>query len=276
MKNHNFRCINLSDLAFEDNENLYYYKHCSVSGAKKIICNGTLYFNLPDDFNDPFDCRFAIHESRVTAEKIIDLNIRRGILPTETYVIDGFEKIKNIISDGSYERKLFSDLAKDFGVTCFNRNPLSILMWSHYAEKHKGILLEFKISKDDPDFDFIPHEVLYLDEFPVIGKDGKILDAFLIKSKEWYYEQEYRAIKKLKKGEKIFEFSREKHLSSVIFGLNTDENVIEQLSEFISIFNGKACTGIELFRAISISKKYEVTVPNHPRLDVIANSKKKK
>ena len=96
-------------------------------------------------------------------------------------------------------------------VSCFGSSKDSLLMWSHYANKHKGACIEYEI--DDVDF----KEVVYSKKMPafrfvdaleiILGHDflGEEVDAnkneyqfmlepLLVKSDDWIYEGEIRCV----------------------------------------------------------------------------------
>lgn len=98
-------------------------------------------------------------------------------------------------------------------ISCFSKRNDSTLMWSHYADSHRGICLEYnRPSKDNY------KEIEYTNKRPqmrlfnlvsaflghtIIGKELKadeykytndILEPFFIKSLDWKYEEEIRCI----------------------------------------------------------------------------------
>ena len=86
-------------------------------------------------------------------------------------------------------------LAERFRVACLATAPTHPLMWSHYAEKHHGVCLEF--GTDNVHFDGAL-KVEYLDEYPVFeladNDDSKALRYMTTKAKVWEYEDEFRLI----------------------------------------------------------------------------------
>lgn len=85
------------------------------------------------------------------------------------------------------------------GVICFGRSWKSILMWSHYGDKHKGICLGFDVA------DEVIRKVRYVSEVEVVGNfkdlppaDLKIVGTRIIdklfeaKYAGWSYEDEVR------------------------------------------------------------------------------------
>ncbi len=81
------------------------------------------------------------------------------------------------------------------GALCFSRSRNSILMWSHYGEKHKGICLGFAVP-DEPAV-----EETYVEQVELVGDLGacsteervRILDRLeWCKYEGWSYEEEVR------------------------------------------------------------------------------------
>jgi len=84
------------------------------------------------------------------------------------------------------------------GVTCFSEKENDFLMWSHYANGHRGICLKFEWKKD-PIF-FKGFKVHYSNELPIVGHfmTNQFLqgarEVALSKLKPWKYESEIREI----------------------------------------------------------------------------------
>ena len=85
-------------------------------------------------------------------------------------------------------------------ICCFSRCKDSLLMWAHYADNHKGGVIEFELPCDYADG---WHEVNYSDKIPNIddnailfGDYSNVLDFlnlnYYTKANWWQYEQEVR------------------------------------------------------------------------------------
>lgn len=107
----------------------------------------------------------------------------------------------------------FNEFNRNVLVSCFSERNDSILMWSHYADSHRGVCLEYEMPNDK---DFA--KVIYSNKRPTlnitnmistylahdfIGKEldiskfkfGKeLVKPYLVKSKEWAYEREIRCL----------------------------------------------------------------------------------
>ena len=99
----------------------------------------------------------------------------------------------------------FNDPFETFAVTslnnckvcCFSENNDILLMWSHYANKHQGVCIEFDLEKleDNSFLDSLKavniNKVIYGD----IPKNINNLPVSLFyKTKDWEYEKEYRIV----------------------------------------------------------------------------------
>src|SRR5262249_53331053 len=61
--------------------------------------------------------------------------------------------------------KLYKILDQSFGVLCLSECPDDILLWSHYADSHRGLCLEFDVAGYSEVFPRL-HAVKYQDEYP--------------------------------------------------------------------------------------------------------------
>ncbi len=162
-----------------------------------------LWASFPSNFNDPFEFRISRAATIAYINSISAKHVYRGrFSETETC-----EELCH---------KIESELQK-FGVTCFTENPTDILMWSHYADHHRGICLCFDL--DDEAFRAKLSPVIYSEDYPTPDlssgwqSDG-IANILITKSRHWAYEKEFRGLNTI--GEGLFEYPG--RLSSVIFG----------------------------------------------------------
>lgn len=197
----------------------YYAQLCNFSIDDNKDCDTALY-------------EFALHLYNETnkgnsLEKIFNLggNNNRVDRMNELFVL----RLKNVL----LKRSNFSDswqqafseafhkeytdmqenLIRRFRVACFTTTPYSLLMWSHYANYHKGFCIEYEFSNDIKKYEKILTNIL-----PVIYSNERtsVLDAcvkylrdtviqeeilwsiykygLLTKSLDWKYQNEWRLI----------------------------------------------------------------------------------
>jgi hypothetical protein len=148
--------------------------------------NSQITVSNPTEFNDPFDCLFY-HFIKEKKDSLFD----------NRALIKSFEKIRIrcFVSESFLNR---STLQYENRKT---KPVIDVLMWSHYADSHKGICVlynfEFGVSQSSREVNSSFFKVNYFkDEIVDIGKDTKIgfEDGFLKKNKCWGYEDEVRLL----------------------------------------------------------------------------------
>lgn len=238
--------INTYELSIEENMALIpdlFYKYCKIDKYfKKNIKKGQLWFNSPANFNDPFDCKAYIDFGN--SEKQCRENFERF---NDAFKVKLPKKHKEIWDEllknpddfnllNSYGA--INNFKEWLGVTCFSEDHDNTIMWSHYADSHKGLVLEFK--KDLSGFitqNLLP--VIYYKKYPEINvsdyeKDQMISVAYQIicaKGINWEYENEWRAISV--PGNKLYSFNKNE-LSGIIFGLETEECIKKKVYNLIN------------------------------------------
>lgn len=177
-------------------------------------------------------------------------------------------------------RKGMVKIKKSILVCCFGSNNESILMWSHYANKHKGACIEYKI--DDVDFDIVDYQeqmpefelykalsVVFGHEFAEekiydIDKYKFILSPLLTKSIDWKYEGEIRCIfskkkqnpkiyEKTEKGKKLLLLKMPK-IQAVYVGCKATKGFVNKIL--------KQCSEIPVYKMQKAKDKYGVVVEN--------------
>jgi hypothetical protein len=116
---------------------------------------GTVYFQKPVKFNDPWDCKSPEISIPRQINQLKDIWFHWGRQESEHFAKNEWEKIKN--KPRPEIKQLFCDLFKKalniqrskIGVFSLSFIPDSELMWSHYGESHTGYMLHFIM---DPDF----------------------------------------------------------------------------------------------------------------------------
>jgi hypothetical protein len=259
------------------------YKYCDQIGAIKIL--GSLELKLPytSDVNDPLECSpiFDIPQNKFLLHKsIIQLSKRNNInLP---------ENCENIISNSGFREKLIENATKlqeDFHqrrgcLLSVSKTEQNIVMWAHYAEKHKGIVLGLDFDKMEVNgikmrsvkYSKRRPRINILDDFSNVSKIERFLEIFVLtKAKEWEYEQELRSIFSVNylrdlKEKKIA--SLKKHngaetwflrlsppaIKKIIYGLYTDDGLKATVEKLV---NCQELKHVELYQA-ELSKSYKI------------------
>lgn len=200
--------------SFEPNPNnypdvIYKYRKWDDKYQKRLLTDNELYMAPASLFNDPFDCKiYKNHYLLDTPEKIEEY-INKSM---ESSAVWMKENNKNPDEQRKILEERLSDLIKYqvrseyyddeynnkyHGIACFSKRWDSILMWSHYADNHKGFSIGYDEKKMRYSMLFgIGDYVQYSENFPEIhpNDDNKKVQNLrtFYKSKEWTYEEEYR------------------------------------------------------------------------------------
>lgn len=115
--------------------------------------------------------------------------------------------IQKTIDD--WEQKISVRMAEIFLVGCLCTSYKNRLMWSHYADSHKGFCVEYDFSKPDAEvLNALPLPVIYSKKRPLIPWEAALeqtpenmeetwrllMIGLLTKDSEWAYENEWRIL----------------------------------------------------------------------------------
>lgn len=143
------------------------YKYRSLANlwhVLDVIVNQRLYCAHWSELNDPLEGRYEI------------------------YLGERSDRLESIMASRI-------DKAKDtYRVASLSADPTNFLMWSHYADGHKGIVIEVEVPDDHEDLMqviYTPFSSVFTDKLQT-KEDMRHL--FNGKGEEWGYEQEYRIV----------------------------------------------------------------------------------
>ena len=154
-------------------------------------------------------------------------------------------------------------------LACFSKSYDKILMWSHYAEDHKGFCLEFDtsyapFSYTGRDFDSILRKVEYKKSFPKISlkkwmDTGGVQTLFPLAERKWIdwrYEEEYRVISD--KGQTNFPYEISA-LSAVYLGWKMPDEDVTEIKKIIKEhLHPKHPLGIKIYKMQPSEEAYKV------------------
>jgi hypothetical protein len=177
-------------------------RHCMVS---------------PAWINDPFDCK-----PHFNTEKITLSDVRRLIEIAQNYTdrrlspgdINNMVEIMREHPDDMFNliekvMKAFREDSKRLAILSFTTKPDDVLMWSHYADSHRGICLQFDkelLADVSPGKQLLDEEyglldVEYDDNMRLLNEFASeelatqfIKSSMTRKAREWRYEDEWRLI----------------------------------------------------------------------------------
>ncbi len=183
-----------------------FYKYCPIKNLKKLedehslnnLFSSRVAFSRRKSFNDLFDSqvKFIIpnkHEIRQTYKSLSG----KSKLDFKNTFMKGFGSVG--VDD---LKSKINGILDSYLFYCLTDNPISNLMWSHYASSHNGFCIEWdgnyvKPQKIDyqqsiPEFDLLK---LIKTNLGLLNDASLLEEAWAklnIKLNEWEYEQEYR------------------------------------------------------------------------------------
>ncbi|MBB1270156.1 DUF2971 domain-containing protein [Shewanella sp. SR44-3] len=254
---------------------MYLFKYFEPARTD-VIKNGCIRLTQPLDFNDPFEFKPVIstvatqEEFKDIFEKTIHEKIEEELSKIPLELAEKISKqdleatIRQLLNDN--KGKLDAHLANTakqvsniyneksnelIGVLCLTEEKDNLLMWSHYADSHKGFCIKFDASheffnqrRSENDEFYHLREVVYLDERPnktMSNMSG--VDLLLLKSDIWAYEKEWRFCGVLNDSDYIidseplnvhlFKFPKS-IIQEIILGVNASSQLEQEMKLIIS------------------------------------------
>lgn len=172
-----------------------YFKYRSLKDFKRflqILIYRELYGSKFNELNDPMEGYFNYSDQ-------IDIETRKAMLKkrSNTYICSVSKK-------------------SNIGI-----------MWSHYADEHKGCCIEFEVTSK-----WKKIEVEYLDEMPILDANTQIEDILKCKSKQWEYEEEIRFIKPVEKEDARRPKLKIK-IKRILLGTRVDRNTVSFINALV-------------------------------------------
>ncbi|WP_404460257.1 DUF2971 domain-containing protein [Providencia rettgeri] len=216
----------------------------------ELLLNRELWFASPDTLNDPFEADSSINE-------VLDAVWASYPIPDE-------------------ERKKYNKLLHKWlnscGICSFSKARENQLMWSHYADEHKGVCIGFDEQKIRAQHDTVYSiDVTYQDEYPfndiikrmklsesipemndLKGVIGDILYSVLgTKYTSWKYERERRLVFVRSAAHKF----EPEAVTSITFGLRMAERNKQTLRALLS---GIEWDHVKWYQSVKSKTKYSL------------------
>ena len=260
------------------------------TGHYNFFENAELRVSPIHELNDPFEGMPVIEHLWTEDDFISDYDNKLNKLANQSSIKEyGLEKLradakkdpkfvyktlKEAISKSDLSSLINNFFIKDnisvLSLTSCNNNEL---MWSFYADGHKGFAIGLKSNHqifsdcfwDDQNLTVGLREVQYAQQrkrFYLETNDGFCIDTLLYKSKSWEYEKEWRLIisntEKLHTKENLSGFFSvpDDAISEIILGYRADINHIEDAKKFCKKRN------ILLKKEVINKEQYKIDITN--------------
>jgi hypothetical protein len=176
------------------------FKYCPIGKNQlSALAQKKIWYSKPASFNDPFDTRFHVVGNLHSYVQETDAQKLNRIFGED--MSDAIVKKKVSLES---ELMQFRQGIEELGILSLANSNNNLLMWSHYAEDHKGMCLEFErkdgevLASSDS-----TQPIFYTDNHPTLSPKSLLNKAAALtskkrilyaKSKHWEYEREWRHI----------------------------------------------------------------------------------
>lgn len=201
------------------------YRYFDAIGALATLTTKTMRFASPLKFNDPFEMTPRLEQppdelvlDRLLADHIVEdyfikVGSKKGLNREESskeyHACELTRRFQKLQTPEGWSKKAcelkwewVGKIAKGFRILCCSHREDSILMWSHYAEQHRGMVMEFETAEMIQGMDLASeaYEVRYRSSPPSIpglhpdmaSFEASLLQVLTTKALEWSYEEEVR------------------------------------------------------------------------------------
>ncbi|OGA31307.1 MAG: hypothetical protein A3G80_11540 [Betaproteobacteria bacterium RIFCSPLOWO2_12_FULL_62_13b] len=221
-----------------------FFKYTSASTALKILEASTVRYSSPLLFNDPFDVQSGLHfdfDIQSLPDKILEriehfvASDTKPTLPQddpwghavalmwEKKATHGFprERVRTMLRpalewlrdqialvQSQYQKAWWEDFLPRLRVFSVAEAKDTLLMWSHYAESHTGVVFSFRVLPEEDNLLCVAKPVVYCKAPPSLFTEAEWLDDIFgvnrldssalhfryayVKSEVWAYEREWR------------------------------------------------------------------------------------
>ncbi len=244
------------------------YKYRIIDGYLLALLNGNVFFRSMSTLNDPYEGAFKSSHEKIIKHFARKMAEKMMLKYEAALHVARYSESNGEIDLLAYFRDFQEIIRRELCVLSLSQTFSSSLMWSHYADEHRGVCVGVEV---DPADDWhkpmelansqqerlmkVNYEVSIRE---VIEDDGNfnyemLADAVSSKSKEWDYENEWRMFI-LSKSCGIGE-SRQLpsgRIKELIFGSRADINA------YNDIVNIAKKLGISVYKANLSADKYMV------------------
>lgn len=265
------------------NNRLHFFKYMGESTAKKVLENRTLRWSTAATLNDPFEMQLHVSIDEIDMSKVKQAsldNIWRLYSGTEPIVAANplgiALELLRVYAPGLPKEHLLNEISTGFdeGASVIRSNmpknreeilsglsqikilsltirPDISLMWSHYANSHRGVVMRFRSIPEIDSMFGMAKPVIYSQTRPTLLTEEYLINSFsgldslntseitnsviYTKMDEWSYEQEWRiSFGNGRNKDAPFEdlpFG-EREIDGLIFGLRTTDADRAEIRKF--------------------------------------------
>ncbi len=237
----------------------------------RIFTHHELYFPKPAELNDPFECRPIARPPRLNSwadRWRVERSARKLLVKYGTPKKLAKARAKSA-TDPEFMKLRAQEMTdqlpvdmQEYRICSFSATWEPILLWSHYADAHRGICIGFSVNNDDMGSAM---QVSYSEELPSIeyfdrNEEETLKALILTKSSAWRYEEEFRMVSKEPPIHPQIQLVNQRYnfpanrLVEVILGCEATQNLEDRVRGWIANYG----TPVRLFRTSRSKEKFSL------------------
>lgn len=243
------------------------YKYMGSKRFIEMLRSTSIRFTQPDFLNDPYECHLTLDREALKADY---RKHRKAHSPemTDGQLDHSVEMAEDqLVIDALLH---YRDRRRNLGILSLTEDPLQLLMWAHYGEEHRGVVVEFDIShpcirpgsNGGDTYSGIEKVTYSKDKIFGIPMPDTMIDVLSRKSPEWEYEREWRLIRTLNMTRRHSE-----EICVVDFDLSAVKSVhlgarfpAQHLDEVTQLLNANGGAHIKLWKVDIAPHRFELRV----------------
>jgi hypothetical protein len=184
---------------------LYHYEKFCPNYLTATLRDQKIHCSNPSSLNDPWDCRPAFNSKSLRNPEDFEKTMAWFHSQATSPPPPGWEAYEARLRNDPSQQEQFmlsqsnaaSNMIAERRIYCLTPKSNSTLMWSHYAQNHRGICLEFGV---DNSLFRNALQVVYCKQYPVWiahefeARRELTVDMIRTKAWAWRYEKEFRLI----------------------------------------------------------------------------------
>ena len=243
------------------------------SRLRDMVLNNRFQLSLPSKLNDPFDCKTLFTVKGATFEDLKEYYENTIVRYGDPRDAELAQKALQVAKSDPQkairhlrQRYIENHMAEldQFGILCLflpsnDEMPQDILMWSYYADGHKGFCLQFdkKVLQES----FICKPVEYHHQYPsfreIAAKEDEELAELLLfrKSTRWKHENEWRILSSRDITNDFYLSFPPSAFVGMIFGCEADD---QDMKDVVDWADQRESSRIRFYRAEKSQEEYRI------------------
>ncbi|MCW7493560.1 DUF2971 domain-containing protein [Leptospira sp. 2 VSF19] len=219
------------------NENLLFRFEKNEEKRLNSVLDSKLFFSGIGKFNDPYE--FTHFPIAKTSSNLLSFKKSMEDAGISLEGIDWKSFLLQKNDDSEFLKENMTALSKEYSIVCFSKVWDNHLLWSHYANAHKGLCYAYgfdsgitadmrSIVEVGNIYQATLFDIIYTNVWPEYLRDHEEFSRRILytKSLVWEYEKEVRLILRKERG---LQTIKKESLRALIFGMKFDPDLIDPI-----------------------------------------------